>query len=152
MNAATTPPVLELQELRVAFGHDEVVRGVSLAIAAGECVAIVGESGSGKSVTARSLLGMAGELGLVSKEAGEVPAFQKDVDLFVQDPASEAQVDVIQIWSVHRGVQERQPGRIIHDHLGAIVHFRVDLGVVARGARRCTSADCARPLADCRLS
>ncbi|MFF2390239.1 nickel ABC transporter ATP-binding protein NikE [Agromyces sp. NPDC058104] len=61
MTANGTAPVLELEELRVAFGRDEVVRGVSLAIAAGECVAIVGESGSGKSVTARSLLGMAGD-------------------------------------------------------------------------------------------
>ncbi|MFF2495289.1 dipeptide ABC transporter ATP-binding protein [Agromyces sp. NPDC058064] len=61
MTAIGAAPVLELEELRVAFGRDEVVRGVSLAIAAGECVAIVGESGSGKSVTARSLLGMAGD-------------------------------------------------------------------------------------------
>ncbi|MEV5503128.1 ABC transporter ATP-binding protein [Nonomuraea fuscirosea] len=49
-----------VEDLRVGFGAAEVVRGVSLSIAPGECVAIVGESGSGKSVTARSLLGLAG--------------------------------------------------------------------------------------------
>jgi peptide/nickel transport system ATP-binding protein len=49
-----------VQDLRVSFGETEVVRGLSLSVAPGECVAIVGESGSGKSVTARTLLGLTG--------------------------------------------------------------------------------------------
>ncbi|GEP27248.1 ABC transporter ATP-binding protein [Cryobacterium levicorallinum] len=52
---------LTVHNLRVGFGATEsVVNGVSFEIAPGECLAIVGESGSGKSVTARSLLGLAG--------------------------------------------------------------------------------------------
>ncbi len=38
-----------------------IVKDVSFALQRGRCVALVGESGSGKSVTARSLVGLAGE-------------------------------------------------------------------------------------------
>ncbi len=38
-----------------------IVKDVSFALQRGQCVALVGESGSGKSVTARSLVGLAGE-------------------------------------------------------------------------------------------
>ncbi|OUE24907.1 dipeptide ABC transporter ATP-binding protein [Clavibacter michiganensis] len=55
-----TPPALRVEDLRVSFDGVPVVRGVSLRIAPGECLALVGTSGSGKSVTARSLLGLAG--------------------------------------------------------------------------------------------
>ena len=53
-------PLLEVADLSIHFGERTVVSGVSFAIEQGECLAIVGESGSGKSVTARSLLGLAG--------------------------------------------------------------------------------------------
>ncbi|WP_436762811.1 dipeptide ABC transporter ATP-binding protein [Streptosporangium sp. V21-05] len=54
--------LIDVEDLRVGFPKAGVraVRGISLSIEAGECVAIVGESGSGKSVTARTLVGLAG--------------------------------------------------------------------------------------------
>lgn len=61
---------LTVRDLRVAFdagsrrrARVEILHGVDLDVAAGECVAVVGASGAGKSVLARSLLGLAGEGG-----------------------------------------------------------------------------------------
>ncbi|MDH4764052.1 ABC transporter ATP-binding protein [Pseudomonas sp. CBMAI 2609] len=51
---------LIVEGLSVAFGHQPVVRDLSFTLAPGRCVALVGESGSGKSVSARSLVGLAG--------------------------------------------------------------------------------------------
>ena len=60
MNTPTTDaPLLQVQDLRIAFDDKEVVHGISFNLAAGEKLALVGESGSGKSVTALSLLRLA---------------------------------------------------------------------------------------------
>jgi microcin C transport system ATP-binding protein len=48
--------LLDIQNLRVAFGASTVVDDVSFTIAPGEKFALVGESGSGKTVTALSVL------------------------------------------------------------------------------------------------
>ena len=48
--------LLEIDDLRVAFGAREVVHGVSFSLDRGETLALVGESGSGKSLTALSIL------------------------------------------------------------------------------------------------
>ncbi|MEH0927411.1 ABC transporter ATP-binding protein [Micromonospora sp. CPCC 205558] len=57
-------PLVTVEDLHVDFdtptGRVAAVRGISFTVERGECVAVVGESGSGKSVTARTLLGLAG--------------------------------------------------------------------------------------------
>ena len=51
-------PLLSVAGLEVRFGDEAAVRGVDLAVHAGQTVAIVGESGSGKSTTAAAILGL----------------------------------------------------------------------------------------------
>ncbi len=60
-SSSSDAPLLRVQDLRVRFGDKEVVHGVSFHIGAGEKLALVGESGSGKTITALSLLRLAGE-------------------------------------------------------------------------------------------
>ncbi len=47
--------LLAVENLKIAFGSQEAVRGISFSLEKGETLAVVGESGSGKSVTALSL-------------------------------------------------------------------------------------------------
>ncbi|WP_417678957.1 ABC transporter ATP-binding protein [Roseibium sp.] len=59
-------PVVEVQDLRIAFGSHEAVKGLSFAIRPKETLALVGESGSGKSATALSILR------LIEREGGRI--------------------------------------------------------------------------------
>ena len=69
-------PVLDIRNLTIGFrrdGHDDkVVHGIDLTIDKGETVALVGESGSGKSVTARSIIGLAGPNAIVSADRFDI--------------------------------------------------------------------------------
>lgn len=73
-------PLIEVADLDVRFGAGprqvHAVRGASLALAAGRCLALVGESGSGKSALARGMLGLAGPTASVT--AAHLRLFGRD--------------------------------------------------------------------------
>jgi branched-chain amino acid transport system ATP-binding protein len=50
-------PVLELADVHTYYGDSHVLQGVSLAVRAGEVVAILGRNGAGKTTLVRSIIG-----------------------------------------------------------------------------------------------
>src|SRR5437667_10305569 len=50
--------MLALEDVRVAYGKVEVLRGVSLRVAAGELVCLIGANGAGKTTTAKTISGL----------------------------------------------------------------------------------------------
>ncbi|BCL75515.1 ABC transporter ATP-binding protein [Jeongeupia sp. HS-3] len=59
-------PLLEIKDLKVAYGGIHAVKGIDLNIKQGELVALIGANGAGKSTTLKTLVGM------VKPAAGEI--------------------------------------------------------------------------------
>jgi branched-chain amino acid transport system ATP-binding protein len=51
--------MLSVRDLRVSYGPIEVVHGIDLDVAQGECVALIGANGAGKSSTLKAICGLA---------------------------------------------------------------------------------------------
>ena len=66
-------PVIELDEVSVAFGEKYVLRGLTLKILPGQTTVVVGRSGSGKSVLLKLMMG------LLPPTSGRVMLFGKDL-------------------------------------------------------------------------
>ncbi len=65
--------MLEVSQLDAWYGRAQILYGVSLAVGAGECVALVGRNGAGKSTTMKSIMG------LMARRAGRVVFRGKDI-------------------------------------------------------------------------
>ena len=52
-------PALEAQDLEVFYGESQILFGLSLAVAPGQCVALLGRNGAGKSTTLKAIAGLA---------------------------------------------------------------------------------------------
>lgn len=77
-----TAPVLELENVSIAYDGKPVVHNVSFSIKAGEVLALVGESGSGKTTTAQAIIGLLAENGHI--EQGEIRLNGTDISQWSQ--------------------------------------------------------------------
>ncbi|WP_370285627.1 ABC transporter ATP-binding protein [Phaeobacter sp. B1627] len=67
-----THPMIEMRSIQKAFGSNEVLRDVDLAIDKGTSMVIIGGSGTGKSVMLKTILG------LIPQDAGKIVVDGKD--------------------------------------------------------------------------
>jgi branched-chain amino acid transport system ATP-binding protein len=73
--------MLEVEELRSAYGRIEAVKGVSLSVRAGEIVALVGSNGAGKTTLLRAISGVqpvaAGRIALAGARIETAPPHRR---------------------------------------------------------------------------
>jgi branched-chain amino acid transport system ATP-binding protein len=108
--------LLEVRDLRAGYGGAEVLRGLSMTIAAGEIVAILGSNGAGKTTLNHALSG------LLAHRSGEIRFEGRRIDF-----ASAAAI-------VEAGLIHVPEGRRIFPNLS--VRENLELGCYRRGRER----------------
>ena len=85
MSAAATTALLA-RALRKSYGALEVVSGVDLAVAPGECFGLLGPNGAGKTTTLKLCLG------LIEPDGGEIELLGEPVPPVIRTDPSERNV------------------------------------------------------------
>ena len=90
-SSAAKPTLLSIREVAKTFGHNVVLRNVSLEIAEGEFLTILGESGSGKTTLLRIIAGFesatSGELSMGDERLDRQPPYRRRVNTVFQSCA-----------------------------------------------------------------
>jgi len=116
MGTSAAASLLEVSELRAGYGDTEVLRGVNLAVAPGEIVAVLGSNGVGKSTLNRTLSGILRARGGAVRFGGDAIEREKPAAI------------------VARGLIHVPEGRRIFPNL--TVRENLDLGSYRRGTER----------------
>jgi len=116
---------LTVEDLRVAYGDAEPVKGVSFSLEPGERVGLVGESGSGKSLTALAVAGLIEPPGVVhgTISSGETAMVFQD-PMTSLNPALRVGTQLAEVARVHgrlsrKAAWERAVTRLTDVHIAA---------------------------------
>lgn len=107
--------MIELENVKKAFGRKEILRGVDLTITKGESLVIIGGSGTGKSVTLKCILGLIPHDSGVIRVGGEVldtAAREKFLSRFGMLFQGAALFDSMHVWENVAFRLVRGPSRI----------------------------------------
>lgn len=81
-------PILEIKDLKKAFGNNHVLNGFNLQLFEGENLVIMGKSGSGKSVMIKCLVG------LMEPDSGSINVMGKDITLLNRMDLDELRTEI----------------------------------------------------------
>jgi branched-chain amino acid transport system ATP-binding protein len=108
--------LLELDDVHVAYGRIQALRGISLRVEEGQIVALIGANGAGKTTTMRAISGILGlRSGSMRFEGEDLTAIRADL-------------------RVKRGISQVPEGRGIFP--GMTVAENIDMGAYLRSDRR----------------
>ena len=73
-------PMLELDDVRVRYGHVEALKSVSIRVAEGSILAVLGANGAGKTSLLRAILGLnaaSGSIRFRGMDIGTLATFER---------------------------------------------------------------------------
>src|SRR3982751_1505818 len=115
--------VIEVRDLRRAYGPVEAVRGLDLQIARGEVYALLGPNGAGKTTTVEILEGfgapMAGQVRVLGVDPAHAPLAWRDrIGIMLQESAPDPGLTVRETLELYAGYHSRP--RAIGDTLALV--------------------------------